>query len=118
MATSKEKDEYIARLEAENAILRSGSSDGRIWPDVSKAVKEGRESQCTMVLRGVNANPKNTVNMYPAQFARLLKQLPDILEAMLEPKLFDRFKARTDEERKATRAYLEAYLSELKGGDA
>ena len=114
MATNKEMQEHIARLEAENASLRSGSSDGRIWPDVSKAVKQGKEKQSTMVLRGVNANPKNTVNMYPAQFARLLQQLPSILETMLEPKLWSKFKCRTEEERKTTHATLTAYLAELR----
>ena len=107
--------ERVLTLEAR--IADSGDK-GRIWPDVSKAVKEGKEKTSIMVLRGVHANPRMTLNVYPSQFARLLAQLPTIVEGVLAPGLWDRLSFRNDEEKKSTKAFLTAYLGELKGGDA
>ena len=116
MDTSKmskqELTALVARLQAQ--VDNSGDS-GRIWPDCSKAVKEGKEKTSIMVLRGVHANPRNTVNIYPSQFARFLRQLPTIVEAVLVPALWDKLTFRSDTERASTKAFLTAYLAELKG---
>lgn len=113
--SKKELEELVSSLQAR---LASQSDGGTIRPDVSKAVKEGKEKSSIMVLRGVHANPRNTVNMYPSQFARLLSQLPSIITTMLEPELWSRFSCRDDAERAKTHAFLTAYLAELKGGQA
>ena len=119
MDTSKmSKDQLLAHVATLEARIADSGDKGRIWPDVSKAVKEGKEKTSIMVLRGVHANPRMTLNVYPSQFARLLAQLPTIVEGVLAPGLWDRLSFRNDEEKKSTKAFLTAYLGELKGGDA
>jgi hypothetical protein len=111
MDTLKSLKAHIAQLEAKLAASASAES-GRIWPDLSKAVKEGKEKTCGIVLRGVNANPRFTLNLYPSQFVRVLQQLPSIVSGVLAPPIWSKLTFRSDDERKASRAYLEAYLGE------
>lgn len=107
--TMAEMMEKVAVLEKKLAEQKS-AEPGRIWPDVSKAVKEGEVKTSTIVLRGVNADPRRTVNLYPSQLARIVTQLPNITKAVLKPDLWDRFTFRSEEERKDVKAVFESYL--------
>lgn len=106
----------IAELESKlEAASASKVEHGRIWPDVSRtAPKPGKKATGCMVLRGVNANPQNTVNLYASQFARLLPQLPAICTAMLIPDLWGKFSFRTPAEQTLCKATLEAYIAASK----
>lgn len=111
------KAELLAHVRELEAKVDAQGETGRVWPDVSKAVRDGKEKQSSIVFRGVNAKPQNTVNLYPSQLARFLKHLPESLDRILSPELWPKFACRSDEERKATKAYLTAYLADLRGED-
>jgi hypothetical protein len=100
--------EEIKKLEAKP----TGAEPGRIWPDVSKAVKDGKAKTCSIVIRGVNANPQFTTNMYPSQFARFITQLPQICVGVRSDKLWNKFECRSPEERASVADVLDAYIKD------
>jgi len=108
--TATEYQKKIAELERKLAATEQET--GKIWPDVSKAVKSGEKATGIMTLRGVHAKPQYTINMYPSQFARLLPQIPTIIHSMLKPELWEKFSFRSDDEKAKTKAVLEAYNAE------
>ena len=116
--TMQELQARIAQMEkkdeaqvAEIARLASskGAEPGRIWPDVSKAVKDGEKPSSTIVFRGVNADARKTLNMYPSQFVRFLEQQTEIVKGVMDKA--DKFTYRSPEEK----ADVLARLRVLKG---
>ena len=96
IAQMEKKDEAqvaeIARLASQK-----GAEPGRIWADTSKAQKDGEVPTSTIVLRGVNADPRRTVNLYPSQFVRLLEQRKPLIEGVLAKA--DKFTFRSEAEK-------------------
>lgn len=116
--TLEQMQARLAEIEARNKVLEEKASKvsepGRIWPDVSKAVKDGVNPTSTIVLRGVNADPRRTVNLYPSQLSRIVSQLPSIVEGVLSEKNWTRYTFRSEEERSSVKAVLADYLGKGK----
>ncbi len=116
------KDQLLARINELEAKQAKTVEPGRIWPDVSKAIKEGIAdpktgvvpTQGMIVFRGVNANAQRTLNMYASQMARFVSQLPSIVRGIRDPKLWPKLATRTEEERTEVAAVLDAYLESVK----
>jgi len=112
------KTEMEARLaadaariaELESKLASTKMEEGRIWPDVSKAVKDGEATDSICCLRGVNADPRKPVTIHISQWVRMLPQIPDINKGML--KLIDKFSFRSADEKKRCKAFLTAWNAE------
>jgi len=103
------KEQMAARIQ-ELEARAPVAEPGRIWPDVSKATKEGTGQPGPIVFRGANANPRFTLNMYPSQFARFVAQLPSIVSGVLDPKVWEKVAFRSKEERVEVKSILEGYI--------